>query len=113
MIRIVTLDRQPLMRRGVEAALRDQPGFVPVGAAADPAELWPLLYRTDPDVVLLGVDESRAAFEVCLRLTRRPPRPRVVLYADGDAALVLPATLARADGIADKARPTAARPSTR
>jgi DNA-binding NarL/FixJ family response regulator len=107
MIRIVSLDRQPLMRRGVEAALREQPDLVPVGAASEPADLWPLLYRTDPDVVLLGVDVPAAALELCLRVKRRPLPPRVVLYANANTALAVPAALARADGLADKSKPTA------
>jgi hypothetical protein len=34
MIRIVSLDRQPLMRRGVEAALREQPDLLPSSTRA-------------------------------------------------------------------------------
>jgi DNA-binding NarL/FixJ family response regulator len=106
MIRIVSLDRQPLMRRGVEAALGEHPDLVHAGGASDPGALWPLLYRTDPDVVLLGVDEPGPALELCLRLKRRPLAPRVVLYANPEPALAVPATLARADALADKSKPT-------
>ena len=72
MIRIVTLDRQPLMRRGVESALREQPDLELAGAASDSGELWPLLYRTDPDLVLTGVEDPGESLALCLRLKRRP-----------------------------------------
>ena len=103
MIHVVTLDQQPLMRLGLDAALRDQPDLVQLGAAADERELWPLLYRTDPHVVVLG--ESNASLALCRRIKRRPFAPRVVLYADPDASLLVGATLAKADGIAGRSQP--------
>jgi DNA-binding NarL/FixJ family response regulator len=103
MIRVVTLDRHPLMRLGLGAALGAQRDLVELGAAADARELWPLLYRADPHVVVIG--ECDAALAVCLRIRRRPLAPRVVLYAEPDPALVVAATIAGADGIADRALP--------
>jgi DNA-binding NarL/FixJ family response regulator len=103
MIRVVTLDRQPLMRLGLGAALGAQRDLVELGAAAGERELWPLLYRADPHVVVIG--ECESALAACLRIKRRPLAPRVVLYAQDDAALVPAATIAGADGVADRSRP--------
>ena len=98
MIRVAILDPHPAMRAGLEAILRERRGIVPVGAAADRHALWPLLYRTDPDVVI--VDQ----LQLCLTVRARHPRPRVVLYAAGagfDA--IVPAAFAGAAAIVDKA----------
>ena len=53
MIRVAILDRQPAVRAGLEATLRAQAGFASVGSAADAARAARLLYRTDPDVLVL------------------------------------------------------------
>jgi DNA-binding NarL/FixJ family response regulator len=98
---VVTVDRQPLMRLGLSAALAAQRDLVELGAAAGERELWPLLYRADPHVVVIG--DCGAALAACLRIKRRPAAPRVVLFAEHDPALVLAATLAGADGVADRA----------
>ena len=61
-------------------------------------ELLPLLYRTDPDVLL--VDE----LELVRRVKTEAPRTRVVLYvAEPSPELLLAAAIAGADGVVDKA----------
>ena len=102
MIHVVTFDQQPLTRVGLDAALGAQSDLVALGAATEPRELWPLLYRTDPHVVLLG--ESDATPALCLRIKRRALAPRVVLYADADPATVVAAAVAGADGIAGRSQ---------
>ena len=101
MIRVAILDPHPAMRAGLEAILREAPGIVPVGAAADRHALWPLLYRTDPDVVL--VDQ----LQLCLTVRARHPRPascstRRALGFDA----IVPAAFAGAAAIVDKASGT-------
>jgi DNA-binding NarL/FixJ family response regulator len=105
MVRVAILDRHPTVRAGAGAVLRDQHDLVPVGAAADGAELWTLLGRAQPDVVLL--DHSPHLGDdlgLCLRIKRRLLGPRVVVHAAvPSAGLVVSATLAGADGIVAKA----------
>jgi DNA-binding NarL/FixJ family response regulator len=104
MIRVTTLDRHPAVRAGIDAILRAQPDIAPVGAAADRHELWPLLYRTDPDVVLLGQPSRGDRLGLCLRIHARLPRTRVIVYAaDAGIDAIVPATFAGAHGIIDKA----------
>jgi DNA-binding NarL/FixJ family response regulator len=105
MIRTAVLDRHPAVRAGVDAILRAAPGLAPAGAAADARELWALLYRARPDVVLVEHDPgTRDGLAVGLRLRGLVPRPRVVLWAaDPGPELVVPATLAGAGAIVDRA----------
>jgi DNA-binding NarL/FixJ family response regulator len=97
MIRVVVADRHPATSAGVTAILAEHAGLVGVGAAADRQALWPLLYRTDPDVVVL--DDLRT----CLAVRARHPRARVVAHVDGAFGLVVPARLAGAHALVDKA----------
>src|SRR5436190_7314792 len=53
MIRVLVVDDHPVLRAGLEAVLRTEPGFVCVGTAADGHELLAALRHTRPDVVLL------------------------------------------------------------
>src|SRR3954447_19168920 len=97
MIRVAILDRHPAVRAGVDALLRAQPGLAPVGTAAGAIELPSVLYRTDPDVVVL--DDLALARRVKIE----SPRARVVLYAARvTPEFVLAAPTAGAGGVAEK-----------
>jgi DNA-binding NarL/FixJ family response regulator len=97
MIRVVVLDRHPATCAGVNAILNEHAGVVGVGSATDRQGLWPLLYRTDPDVVV--VDDLR----LCPAVRARHPQVRVVLHAAGAGfAMIVPAAFAGADAIVDK-----------
>jgi DNA-binding NarL/FixJ family response regulator len=97
MIRVVVLDHHPATCAGVNAILHEHAGVIPVGAAADRQALWPLLYRTDPDVVVL--DDLR----LCLAVRARHPQARVVLHAAGAGFdLIVPAAFAGAHALVDK-----------
>jgi DNA-binding NarL/FixJ family response regulator len=104
MIRVAIADDHPAVQVGLQAALRAEPGLVPVGVAGSPAELEPLLYRTRPDVVLLDYHLPGAdGLTVCRRLKADPPSPAVLLYsAFADESLTVPALVAGADGIVHK-----------
>ena len=98
MIRVATIDRHPAVRAGLESTLRAHPGFTPVGSAA---AVGAVLYRTDPDIVVL--DDLAHARRVKVEL----PRTRVVLYtANPTAELLLAASVAGVDGVVDKGAPT-------
>jgi DNA-binding NarL/FixJ family response regulator len=106
MIRVATFDRHPTVRAGVDAILRGQADLVHVGAAADRYELWPLLQRTHPDVVVLDHRPGNDGLELCLRITCRLAGPRVLAFgADIGPEAIVPATLAGAGAIIDKGAP--------
>jgi DNA-binding NarL/FixJ family response regulator len=106
MIRVLVVDDHPVLRAGLEAVLRAEPGFVPVGAAADGHETLRLVRRTRPDVVVLDRrlgDEDGIA--LCRTLRAEPAPAQVVLYtaAAREPGLAREAARAGASQVVDKA----------
>lgn len=97
MIRVAICDAHPTTRAGLEAILRSAAGVVPVGSVEDRRALLPLLYRADPDVVV--VDDLRA----CLTVRARHSARVVALTMHGG---VVRAAFAGAAALVDKAAPT-------
>jgi DNA-binding NarL/FixJ family response regulator len=104
MIRVAIVDDHPAVRLGLQTALASQPGLVAVGTAASAADLAPLLYRTDPDVVLLDYHlPDSDGLTLCRDIKASAPVRRVLLYsAYADAAMIVPAIVAGADGLLHK-----------
>jgi DNA-binding NarL/FixJ family response regulator len=106
MIRVLVVDDHPVLRAGLEAVLRAEPGFRCVGGAENGCEMWTLLRQGRPDVVVLDHrlgDED--GIELCQEI-RAADRgaPAVLLYtADPSAAVERAARAAGAHGIVDKA----------
>lgn len=104
MIRVAIVDRQPAVRAGLDAIVAAQPDLVAVGGAPDDRALWPLLHRARPDVVVLDASPAPEALALCLWVKSRLLAPRVVLFADAVTSdAIVPAAVAGADAIADKA----------
>ena len=103
-IRVAIVDRHPTVRAGLDAIIAAQPDLVAVGSAADARELWPLLHQARPDVVVLDASPGADALALCLQIKSRLLGPRVVLFAtEVTCAAIVPAALAGADALADKA----------
>lgn len=98
MPRVAIVDRRLAVRHGYEAILRLQPDMTLAGSASGRFELWPLAYRTDPDLVLIGEPEGEDPFALCLRIAAKLPRARLVIAAE-DPELALPAAFARVHGV--------------
>jgi DNA-binding NarL/FixJ family response regulator len=102
MTRVAVLDRHAAVRAGLRALFDAEPGIAPAGSVATAREVVPLLYRTDPDVLI--VDQ----LEVVRLAKREAPRTRVLLYAaEPSPEFLLAAEIAGADGVFDKAAETA------
>jgi two-component system response regulator DevR len=98
MIRVALFDRHLAVRVGLDTLLRAEPGLAPVGSAGEPRDLAVLVYRTDPDVVVL--DDLTLARGIKIEA----PRARLVIYVAGvTPQLVLAAAMAGADAVVDKA----------
>jgi DNA-binding NarL/FixJ family response regulator len=106
MIRVVVVDDHPALRAGLHTVLDSEPSIVYAGESTGEEEhIWPVLHRSRPDFVLLDYHLPRGdGLQLCYRIKQDVPAPKVVLYtAYASPTLALPARLARADGIVDKA----------
>jgi DNA-binding NarL/FixJ family response regulator len=106
-VRAAMVDDHPAMRAGIRAVLDAAPGIAFVGEASEGRELWPMLERTAPDVILMDYhlpDED--GLVLCHRVKRRVPAPRVaILSAYANEAMVAAAMLAQADAVLSKQAP--------
>jgi DNA-binding NarL/FixJ family response regulator len=104
MIRVLVVDDHPVLRAGLEAVLRAEPGFRCVGTAADGTAMWQVLRRTRPDVVVLDRrlgDED--GLELCRALVAEPAPPAVLLYtAEFSSAVHAQGLAAGAQAVVDK-----------
>lgn len=104
MIRVAIVDDHAAVHAGLDALLRATPDVTPVGVAERAEQVAPLLYRTQPDAVLLDYQlPGTDGLTICRRITADVPAPAVVLYsAFADDALVIPAIVAGASGLVHK-----------
>src|SRR5262249_3841117 len=100
MIRVAILDPHPAVRVGLEALLRGPADTVPVGAVAYRQDLWPLLYRADPDAVVIGDSKAERALRICLQVRSRYVAGKVVIYAPA-AGTEVAAAFAGAHAVVD------------
>jgi DNA-binding NarL/FixJ family response regulator len=107
LIRAVVVDDHPAMRAGISAVLAEAPDIEASGEAASAGDLWPLVQRTAPDVVVMDWHlPGDDGLVLCHRLKRLHPGIRVVLFsAYADEWLVGPALLAQADALLAKSAP--------
>src|SRR5215218_4864251 len=98
MIRVLVVDDHPVLRAGLEAVLRAEPGFVCVGVAADGDTMEQALQRTAPDVVVLDRHlGDQDGLLLCADVRAAAGAPEVVLYtADWDPDLEVRARAAGA-----------------
>lgn len=107
LIRAAVVDDHPAMRAGLVAVLEGAPDLMAAGEASSGAELWPMIERVAPDVVLMDWHlPGDDGLVLCHRLKRRRPDIRVILFsAYADDWLVVPALLAQADALLAKRAP--------
>jgi DNA-binding NarL/FixJ family response regulator len=107
-IRVLVLDDHPAVRAGLSAVLSAEPDLVAVQPAESAFDIWPKLYATDPDVIVLDYHLPWSdGLTLCQRVKREVPALGVVLYsAFADEMLHVPAALAGADALVSKGAAT-------
>jgi DNA-binding NarL/FixJ family response regulator len=108
MIRVALLDDHPAVRAGLEAILAQEPDLIAVGSAANEEQVWPLLRRTRPDVVVLDFHHpGRDGLALIQDIKRMLHAPAVVLYAASTPdAVVVAGFVAGADAVVGKSSST-------
>jgi DNA-binding NarL/FixJ family response regulator len=105
MIRVIVVDDHPALRAGLHTVLDSEPGIAYAGESNGSEEsLWPLLRRVEPDVVLLDYHLPKGdGLQLCYRIKQQVPAPGVIIFsAYASPELLLPARLAKADGVLNK-----------
>src|ERR1700730_17668392 len=104
MIRVAFLDDHPAVRAGLQAILATEPDLKPVGFASGEEELWPLLQRTHPDVIVLdGHHSGLDGLHLCVQIKRRLTAPAVVLYSAAiNTGILVAAAVAGAGAVVNK-----------
>jgi DNA-binding NarL/FixJ family response regulator len=103
-IRVLVVDDHPVLRAGLEAVLRAEPGFACVGTAGDGNDLQQIVRRTRPDVVVLDRRlGAQDGLDLCRVLRAEVSPPEIVLYtATADAALARAGAEAGAHSVIEK-----------
>ncbi|MEX8518420.1 MAG: response regulator [Leptothrix sp. (in: b-proteobacteria)] len=84
-LRLLIVDDQPLIRRGLAMMLATESGIEVVGQAADGIDAIDQAMATMPDVVVMDLQMPRASGVVATReITTRLPRTRVVVLTTYD-----------------------------
>ena len=84
-LRLLVVDDQPLIRRGLTMMLAVEPGIDVVGQAADGVEAIEQALALRPDVVVMDLQMPRASGVVATReITARLPATRVVVLTTFD-----------------------------
>lgn len=84
-LRLLIVDDQPIIRRGLSMMLAEEPGIEIVGQAADGLEAIELALSTRPDVVVMDLQMPRASGVVATReITVRLPSTRVLVLSTYD-----------------------------
>jgi DNA-binding NarL/FixJ family response regulator len=104
MIRVAFLDDHPAVRAGLRAIIATEPDLKAVGFASGEGDLWPLLQRTHPNVIVLDAHHSGLdGLHLCVQIKRRLPAPAVVLYsASIDTGILVAAAVAGAGAVVSK-----------
>ncbi len=106
-VKVLVVDDHPALREGLDGLLREEDGFLPLGALPGANEITRTVESLRPDVVILDYAlEHEDGLSVCFRIKQRGDPPGVVLYsAYVDPVFAVPATLAQADAIVTKTAP--------
>jgi two-component system, NarL family, response regulator DevR len=107
MIRLALLDDHPAVLVGLQRVIEQEPDIAIVGAAPTALALAHQLGDRRADVLVVDHDVARSdGLSQCRRIKDRPHPPAVIIYsALASQALALPARVAHADAVVDKAEP--------
>ena len=80
-VRVLVANRPRLLREMVLSALSEQEGISVVGEAEDEREVPAMVARTQPDFLLIGMEEGRRRPRICDVLLKQFPGLRIIAVA--------------------------------
>jgi chemotaxis response regulator CheB len=80
-VRVLVANRPRLLREMVLSALSEQEGINVVGEAEDEREVPAMVARTQPDFLLIGMEEGRRRPRICDMLLKQFPGLRIIAVA--------------------------------
>ena len=80
-IRVLVANRPRLLREMVLSALSEQRGIDVVGEAEDERDIPDMVAKTQPDFLLIGMDEGRRRPRICDVLLKQFPALRIIAVA--------------------------------
>jgi chemotaxis response regulator CheB len=80
-IRVLVANRPRLLREMVLSALSEQPGIAVVGEAEDEGLVPEMVAKTQPDFLLIGMEEGRRRPRICDLLLKQYPALRIIAVA--------------------------------
>ena len=80
-VRVLVANRPRLLREMVLSALSEQEGINVVGEADDEREVPAMVARTQPDFLLIGMEEGRRRPRICDVLLKQFPGLRIIAVA--------------------------------
>lgn len=81
-ISLISVDDHQLVRDGIRALLKDEPGFVIVGEASCEQELMNVLSQITPDVILMDISlPGKSGVEICKLLTETKPDIKIIVLS--------------------------------
>ncbi|HET8922223.1 MAG TPA: hypothetical protein VFN26_04420 [Candidatus Acidoferrum sp.] len=80
-IRILVANRPKLMRELILATLADEPGVEIVGEVSDDAEIPDRVHLTQPDLLVITLDEPGMRPQICDTVLRDHPQVRIIAVA--------------------------------
>ena len=80
-VRVLVANRPRLLREMVLSALSEQEGINVVGEAEDEREVPELVAKTQPDFLLIGMEEGRRRPRLCDMLLKQFPGLRIIAVA--------------------------------
>ena len=107
MIRTLVVDDHPAVLNGVVAALRAEPGLVPVATASEPAGALRQVERSRPDLVVLDYRLSDGdGLSLAHELGRLAAPPAVLIYSGfAGPSMAIAARVAGVNGMVNKDAP--------
>jgi len=82
-IRVLVANRPKLMRELILATLADEPGVEIVGEVSDESEIPDRVQQTQPDLLVIALDDPGMRPRICDTVLRVHPQVRIIAVAAG------------------------------